>query len=127
MRRVVLCSLPPPVCESRWRTFSQEVNDVSKRIGIPVLALSIGLLLIGGIRRFIQQEIDKLVRELFQSIYAVQRALASSMLDATLLIGTAVLLLFLGMMLIRSLSHVRLARDPDTTPPPPTPGILKPH
>jgi hypothetical protein len=97
---------------------------VLKRTGVPVLVLSAGLLLMGGVRRFIQQEIDKLVRELFQSIHAIQRALGSSMLDATLLIGTAVLLLFLGMMLIGSLSHVRPARDPDRTT---TPGILKPH
>jgi len=100
---------------------------VLKRTSITVLALSIGLLLIGSVRGFIQQEIDRLVLEVFQSIYAVQHALASSMLDAALLIGTAVFLLFLGMMLIRSFGHVRIARDADATAAPTPPGMLKPH
>jgi hypothetical protein len=86
---------------------------VFKRACFSVVVVSTGLLLVGGVRRFIEQEIDKLVRELFESIYAIQSALASSMVDATLLVGAAVLLLFLGMMLIRSLSHIRFARDPD--------------
>jgi hypothetical protein len=46
------------------------------------------------------------------------------MIDAALVIGVAVSLLFLGMMLIRSFGHMRVARDADRTTPP---GILKPH
>jgi hypothetical protein len=124
MRGMVFRSITPVVREARERTFFQEVNDVLKRTGISVLVLAIGLLLTGGVRRFLQQEIDQLVRELFQSIDAVQHALASSMLDAALLIGTAVLVLFVGMMLIRSFGAVRVTRDAD---PPPPPGVLKPH
>ncbi len=83
----------------------------------------------GIAHRLIGRAIAELVRELLAACVEVERALASSVFDAALLVAVAALFLMLAAAVIRSASHLRIARrDAETDQPPPGfARLLRPH